>query len=102
LNSEDSDISQIAQNFFGLNSDIINAIFEFPQSLVDADIEISDFKFRLIWPSESSSALLNIEFPKNKNQNFRTDGTDCRGKLNRYLIEYRIAKRNLCWSKMID
>ncbi|KAF2203907.1 RmlC-like cupin [Delitschia confertaspora ATCC 74209] len=39
LNSEDPGTSQIAQNFFGLNSDVVNATLGFPQSLDGKDID---------------------------------------------------------------
>ncbi|GME27388.1 Spherulin-1b precursor [Neofusicoccum parvum] len=42
LNSEDPGTSQVAQNFFGLNGDIVEATLGFPEALDGADLE----KFR--------------------------------------------------------
>lgn len=39
LNSEDPGTSQIAQNFFGLNGDIVEATLGFPEALSGSDIE---------------------------------------------------------------
>jgi len=53
LNSEDPGTSQIAQNFFGLRPDIVNATLGFPESLDGKDIEM----FRLQIPANLAVAV---------------------------------------------
>jgi hypothetical protein len=39
LNSEDPGTSQVAQNFFGLNADVVNATLGFPKTIDGSNIE---------------------------------------------------------------
>jgi hypothetical protein len=65
LNSEDAGTSQIAQNFFGLNTGVVNATLGFPESLNGADIE----KFRSQIPANLAlgidKCLAKCGIPKN-------------------------------------